>query len=230
MRILIAWLIVGASFAAPAFAQADDDPKAARGETFDLDADHAVVHDDDDPKTSRAPALYRRRSWDIRHYVPRAKLAYRNFSTIGLQKGDTLGFHVAELDFYPSSGYLRFGLECQLGFAPGKYDAWFLATGAALGFQYPGRVTPFLEGRFDAGLLGGSAAGATAVSYIYMGGIDTGIELYVTGRFYVTAAIGWVHPVYSGVDIDWVLAHPGMAPARKDFESDSFTFKVGIGL
>jgi hypothetical protein len=228
MRILLAWLAMGSLFAAPARADADDDPKSARGET--LEAPHSLVHDDDDPKTSRTPAVHKKRSSEITHAVPRVKLAYRYFSTVGLEKGVNLDFHAAELDFYPSSGYLRFGLDTELAFAGGRYDAWYLATGAALGFQYPWRVTPFIEGRFLAGLLGGSAAGATAVSYIYMGGIDSGIELYVASRFYLTASIGWVHPVYSGVDIDWVKLHPGIAPQRKDFSSDSFTFKVGIGL
>ena len=162
--------------------------------------------------------------------MPRVKLAYRYFSAVGLEKGVTMGFHIGELDFYPSSGYLRFGLDTEVGYAGGRYDAWFFTTGGALGFQYPWRVTPFLEGRFDAGLLGGSAAGTTAVSWIYMGGLDTGIELYVARRFYFTGAIGWVHSVYSGVDIDWVKAHPGLAPSRKDFSSDSFTVKVGVGL
>ncbi len=191
---------------------------------------HSLVHDDDDPKTARTPGIHKRRSWEITHAVPRVKLAYRYFSTVGLEKGVNLDFHAAALDYYPSSGYLRFGIDTELAFAGGRYDAWYLATGAALGLQYPGRVTPFLEGRFLAGLLGGSAAGATAVSYIYTGGIETGVELYVASRFFFTAAIGWVHPVYSGVDIDWVMAHPGLAPARKSFVSDAFTFKIGVGL
>ena len=224
MRILIVWLAV----ITPAWAQADDDPKSARGET--IESQHLLVHDDDDPKTARVPELRHRHSWDIKHPVPRVKLAYRNFTTVGLDKGTDFTFHAAELDFYPSSGYLRFGLDAQVGFAGGKYDAWYLVSGAALGFQYPARVTPFLEGRFDAGLIGGSAEGASAVSWIYMGGLETGIELYLVKRFYLTAAIGWTHPTYSAVDIDWVKAHPGLAPQRKNFSSDAFTFKVGLGL
>jgi hypothetical protein len=248
MRILLVSLLM----AAPVFAQADDDdPRAARSETPAPpaattatttapaaattapeadDSTHAVVHDQDDPKGARAPELHLKRSWKIAHHVPRVKLAYRNFTTVGLEKSTDLPFHVIELDYYPSSGYLRFGLDTELGLNAGPYSAWFLTTGANLGFQYPGRVTPFLEGRFVAGLMGGTAAGATAVSYTYMGGLDTGIELYVGGRFYLSAAIGWVHPVYSAVDIDWVKAHPGLSPARRDFASDAFTFKVGVGL
>src|SRR6476659_2096911 len=113
-------------------------------------AGHAWAQaDDDDPRAARP--------------VPRVKLAYRNFTTVGLEKSTDLPFHIIELDYYPSSGYLRFGLDTELGLNNGPYSAWFLTTGAALGFQYPGRVTPFLETRFVAGLMGGSAMGATAV-------------------------------------------------------------------
>jgi hypothetical protein len=237
-RMRIAFLLL--ALGTPAFAQADDDPKASREEPSSPAAspiakradsdDYAVVHDEDDPKTSRAPALHKVRSWKITHQVPRVKLAYRYFSTVGISKADPFDWHAGELDYYPSSGYLRFGLDTELGFAGGPYDAWYMATGPVLGFQYPARVTPYLEARFLAGLLGGTAMGATAVSYIYMGGLDTGLELYLGGRFYVTLGVGWVHPVFSAVDIDWVKAHPGLAPARKDFGSDSFTIKVGIGL
>jgi hypothetical protein len=228
-RMRIAFLLL--TLGAPAFAQADDDPKAAREpQPTTSDDSHAVVHDDDDPKTSRAPALHKVRNWKITHQVPRVKLAYRYFSTVGLSKSDSFDWHTGELDYYPSSGYLRFGLDTELGFAGGVYDAWFLSTGPVLGFQYPARVTPYLEARFLAGLLGGTAMGASAVSYIYMGGLDTGIELYLGGRFYVTLGVGWVHPVFSAVDLDWVKQHPGLAPVRKDFSSDSITIKVGLGL
>lgn len=247
MRTLAVWLLMGT----PAFAQADDDdPKAGPAQQTapaqqpapvqqtvqqqttppDSDDAHAVVHDDEDPKGARAPALHKQRSWAITRPVPRVKLSYRNFTTIGLEKNSDLPFHIIELDYYPSSGYFRFGVDTELGLNNGPFSAWFLTTGAAVGFQYPWRVTPFVEARFVAGLMGGSAMGATAVSYTYMGGIDTGAEIYVGGRFYLSASIGWVHPVYSAVDIDWVKAHPGLAPARKDFASDAFTFKVGIGL
>jgi hypothetical protein len=225
MRSLVAAALL-LVLAPSARAQADDDPKAARGDTRAAPTEQPL--DDDDPKLARG-AVHKRFDWTIRHDVPRFKLAYRYLVAAGLEGGDET-FHAAVIDFYPSSGYLRFGLGMELGFAGGKYDAWYWAIGGALGLQWPARVTPFVEGRFNAGLLGGTAAGATAISWIYTGGIDTGIEVYYARRFYVTAAIGWAHPVYSGVDVGWVKAHPGLSPARKDFETDSFTFKVGLGL
>ena len=76
------------------------------------------------------------------------------------------------------------------------------------------RVTPFLEGRFVAGIMGGSYMGQAAVSWIYEGGIDTGIEVYYARRFYVSAAIGWAHPVYGGVDVAALNAEPRRSCAR----------------
>jgi hypothetical protein len=99
-----------------------------------------------------------------------------------------------------------------------------------LGFQYPARVTPFVEGRFVAGMAGATVLNTPVVSYMYVGGIDGGIELYVVDRFYLTAAIGWAHPVYSGVDLVALRAHPMLDPPRKDFATDSLTIKVGIGF
>ena len=64
---------------------------------------------------------------------------------------------------------------------------------------------------------------------MYEGGIDTGIEVYVARRFYLSAAIGWAHPVYGGVDVAALNAEPDVI-MRKDFATDSFTFKVGLGL
>jgi hypothetical protein len=225
MRSLVAAALL-LVLAPSARAQADDDPKAARGDTR---AEHPEPPlDDDDPKLARG-AVHKKFDWTIRHDVPRFKLAYRNVSFAGLEGGDEM-FHAFALDFYPSSGYLRFGLGMELGFSADKYDAWYWMAGGALGLQWPGRVTPFLEGRFIAGLVGGSFMQTSAFSWGYIGGIDTGIELYYARRFYVTAAIGWAHPVYSGIDVAWVKTPPGLSPARKDFEDDSFTFKVGLGL
>ena len=70
--------------------------------------------------------------------------------------------------------------------------------------------------------------GQSAVSWIYEGGIDTGIEVYYARRFYVSAAIGWAHPVYGGVDV--AQLNQNQIIVRKDFATDSFTFKVGLGL
>jgi hypothetical protein len=198
----------------------EDDPKLARRET--------QPSVEDDPKLARGSAV-RRQLPRAPHAVPRFKLAYRNLVTAGLEGGDLM-FHAGELDFYPASHYFRFGLEAEAGGAGGRYDAWYVSTGVAVGVQYPARVTPFLEGRFVAGVLGGTALGQSAVSYIYTGGIETGVEVYFAGRFYLTGAIGWAHPTYGGVDVASIRQHPGQTPAIKDLSTDSLTFKVGVGL
>ena len=187
-----------------------------------------LLEDEDDPKLARG-ASQRTGWWRPRHDVPRLKLAYRRLVAAGLEGGEA-PFDVVELDFYPVSGLVRFGIDTELGWSGGPYGLWYLTTGATLGLQWPARVTPFVEGRFGAGLFGGSLRGQAAVSWIYQGGIDTGIELYYARRFYLSAAIGWVHPVYGGVDVAALNAHPNLAPVRKDFADDSFTFKVGLGL
>jgi hypothetical protein len=221
MRVAVLWLLV----ASPAWAvddpRGDDDPKLARATPPASDDNH------DDPKLAReaAPPPPRARR---EHPVPRVKLAFRQLVAAGLEGGN-LTFNGVSLDYYPSSGIFRFGIDTEVGLGD-RYDAWYLTTGAVVGLQYPARVTPFVDGRFVAGLIGGSALGQTVVSYMYTGGIDSGIELYIAGRFYLTAAIGWAHPVYSGIDIAYTRANPKLAPHRKEFADDSFTFKIGFGL
>jgi hypothetical protein len=226
-------------FVLPAAAD-DDDPKASRApQSAPTPAAEplpptpardtpAMAVDEDDPKLARGLSIGRKANWRT-HHVPRVKLGYRRLSASGLE-GGTIDFNVIELSYYPSSRILRFGMEAAFGWGADAYKSWFFTAGAVLGLQYPWRVTPFLEARFNAGLLGGSFMGQTAVSWVYMGGIDTGIEVYVASRFYLSASIGWVHPTYSGIDVEYVKAHPQLDPERKEFANDSFTFKFGLGL
>jgi hypothetical protein len=183
-----------------------------------------VFPDEDDPKLARGAV--HAAWWQTPHDVPRFKLSYRRVWAASPDGGD-LPFDVAELDFYPVSRFIRFGLAGEFGYGGGNYGLWYFVTGASLGLQLPMRVTPFLEGRFVAGILGGSFKGQSAVSWIYEGGIDTGVEVYIARRYYVSVAIGWAHPVYGGVD---VAALNQNEVVRKDFGTDSFTFKVGLGL
>jgi hypothetical protein len=202
----------------------EDDPKWARSSR----EPESWAAGEDDPKLARSGHAVLRHSFAITHYVPRFKLAYRRLTTAGL---DTpIDFNVVELDYYPSSGYFRFGLDTELGIGPTNYGAWFFTVGANVGFQWPWRVTPFLDARFVAGLIGASYMGQGAVSWIYMGGLEAGVEVYVASRFYFTAALGWAHPVWSGIDVAYVRAHPMLDPMRKDLANDTFTFKLGLGL
>jgi hypothetical protein len=184
-----------------------------------------VFPDEDDPKLARSEV--HAAWWNQPHDVPRFKLSYRRVWAASPDGGD-LPFDVAGLDFYPVSKFVRFGISGEVGWGGGNYGLWYFVTGVSLGLQLPMRVTPFLEGRFVAGLLGGTFMGQSAVSWIYEGGIDTGVEIYYARRFYVSAAIGWAHPVYGGIDV--AQLNQNQVVVRKDFATDSFTFKVGLGL
>jgi hypothetical protein len=197
----------------------------AAGAAARADPARWVFPDEDDPKLARGEV--QAEWWRAPHPVPRFKLSYRRVWAAAPEGGD-LAFDAAEVDFYPVSRFVRFGVAGELGWGGGPYGLWYFVTGATLGLQWPMRVTPFLEGRFVAGLLGGSFTGQSAVSWMYQGGVDTGIEVYYARRFYVSAAIGWTHPVYGGVDV--AQLNENRVVVRKDFQADSFTFKIGLGL
>src|SRR4051812_45751088 len=88
----------------------DDDPKVGRADSRTV---AAPLPDEDDPKLARA-AMPASRTRKNTHAVPRVKLAYRRLSTKGLE-GDSIDFSVVEPDYYPSSGYFRFGLDTEVG-------------------------------------------------------------------------------------------------------------------
>ena len=182
--------------------------------------------DEDDPKLARGAT--RRPWWQITHDVPRVQLSYRRLWAASLD-GGSLPFDAAGLDYYPVSSLIRFGIAGEFGWAGGTYGQWYAMFGATLGLQYPARVTPFFQGRFVAGLVGGAYQGQSLVSWMYQGGLETGIDVYCARRFYLMASVGWLHPVYGGVDVAALKADP-THPIRKDFGDDSFTFSFGLGL
>jgi hypothetical protein len=238
-RVLSALLLLAASSGSAKAAPGDDDPKLARAKLApDRPATTVRAPEDrrdgeDDPKLARgesaAPRPTRRRWPVITHAVPRFELGYRYLSMTGLD-GASQPFHSATLGFYPVSNLIRFGLDTEVAFATDTYSMWTLSEGVALGLQWPARVTPFVEGRFFAGLIGATVAGHSGVSYLYGGGIDGGVHVYYAGRFYITASIGWIHPNYNGIDVSALLANPKSIPPTKLFTSDAFTMKVGLGL
>jgi hypothetical protein len=195
-----------------------------------------VLVDEDDPKLARIGRLGPSGADSppptpvVEHAAPFAKLAYRYLTARSIE-GPDLQFNVIQLDLLPiSQRWVRAGLDIEVGLGPGQYSLYYLATGVSLGFQYPWRVTPFVDVRFIAGLVYGDAAGRSFLSYTWMPGIDFGFELYLVGRLYLSVAIGWAHPVYRGIDATYQRTHPLADPRWKDIESDTFTFKVGLGL
>ncbi|HZS37875.1 MAG TPA: hypothetical protein VFF06_13650 [Polyangia bacterium] len=220
-------LALALAFALAPAARADEPPPGEDDPKLDRPRPELHFPDEDDPKLARG--TIHKRVWP-HHDVPRFKLAYRFLMAAGLEGGETT-FHALEFDYYPSSfRFFRFGLDSELGFAGGPFNLFYFTVGPVVGFQWPGRVTPFVDARFVAGLAGAVIQGIGVVSYMYTGGLEAGIELYYASRFYLTAAIGWAHPVYSGADVEYVRAHPTLQPVRKEFADDSFTFKIGLGL
>jgi len=179
------------------------------------------------------------------HDAPFMKLSFRDFAVKSLDNVNSVPLYGAQLDMYPiSRRWFRLAAEFEAGGGsatldtlpiPIKSNIWYAISGASLGFQYPARVTPFVDFRFVAGLLGlsfndilGGSHGA--FSYMYLAGLDVGLELYLSGHAYFSAAIGWVHPVYRGVDYKLAISNPTAELSYSDYASDAFTFKIGLGL
>jgi len=201
----------------------------------------AAVAPADAPVVTAAPAKP--------HPNPRLKLSYRSFGLSSFD-GSAVGLKGAQLDTYPvSRRYFRLGVELEGGGGDaamngGTANLWYGLLGVGAGFQYPARVTPFVEGRIAAGALGGrysgplakvggvtlSADNASTATFLYVGGIDAGVEVYAVSRFYVSAAIGWAHPVYTGPDVAAMTQNPTGGLVTRQIASDSFTFKIGVGL
>jgi hypothetical protein len=179
-----------------------------------------------------------------RHANPRLKLSYRRFSIASLD-GSPLWLDGAQLDMYAlSRRWVRIGLELEGGaghadLAGNGVSVGYGLGGVTLGLQYPARVTPFIEGRAIGGALGGrfdraigipgtsvTIDSVSALTWIYGGGVETGIELYTFGRAYLSASIGWVRTTWRGIAFPVTLE----GVRAKDIESDSFTFKLGFGV
>jgi hypothetical protein len=179
------------------------------------------------------------------HPNPRAQVAYRNFAIAGLA-GTPVGLNGAQLDVYPlSQRWIRVGLEAEVGAGDTTVSGvnaalWYGLGGLTAAIQYPGRVTPFVEGRVAGGLLTGSAHGAVTASgtttaiqglnantLLYLGGVEAGVALYTAGRAYLSVSLGWVHPVYLGVNPTALQA--GTIKVGS-LAVDTFTFKIGLGI
>ena len=178
--------------------------------------------------------------------VPRLKASYRLFSISGLQGGQ-LWLDGAQVDAYAlSRRWLRVGVELEGGgggatFTTTPVKLSYGLMGLNAGIQYPMRVTPFVEGRFVGGILSGQLEGAltvagttysgqSATTWIYGGGIETGIETYIYGRSYLSIAGGWMRSTWHGVDVLTMMQNPSGGMAYKNLTGDTFTLKVGIGI
>jgi hypothetical protein len=181
------------------------------------------------------------------HANPRLKAAYRLFSVSGLGGAGPIWLHGAQLDAYAlSRRWVRVGVELEGGgggasLAGTTASLSYGLAGLTAAIQYPARVTPFVEGRFVGGVLSGqldgtltvgaaSYSGTSATTWIYGGGLETGVEVYVYNRVYLSAALGWMRSTWHGVDVAATMANPQAGMAFKDLTGDSVTFKVGGGI
>lgn len=177
---------------------------------------------EDDPKIARELYPYRRP-------VPRFKLSYR-YLPIPAPDGTMITFHAVGFDVYPLSSYVRVGFGVDGGYGGGRLGMFYASVAGTIGVQYPWRVTPFLEGRFALGLIGGRFQGDLATSVMLQGGLEGGIEFFAYDRLFFDLTFGYAHPYYRAPDVIAFEADPSRAPAIKKFQADVFTFKLGIGF
>ena len=181
------------------------------------------------------------------HANPRLKLSYRQFSISNLDATEVPVSGV-ELDAYPlSTRWVRAGVELEAGsghatLAGQSVTARYGLMGLMAGFQYPAPITPFIDARLVAGVLGGTLDGPVAVSgtsvilsssaatWIYGRGIDVGADVYVIGRAYLSASVGWLRTTWGGVDYAAMIQNPAGGIRWKDLTDNSFTFKLGLGI
>jgi len=177
---------------------------------------------------------------------PRLKVSYRTFSIAGLD-ATPMWLQGLQVDAYVvSQRWMRFGIELEGGSGSGTWlgtpaSLSYGLVGMTVGVQYPARVTPFLEGRFVGGALSGQLdgtlvigntahTGISAATWIYGGGLETGVEVYLHSRVYVSGALGWMRSTWHGLDVPTMMQNPTGGLVYKDLVNDSFTIKVGLGI
>ena len=180
------------------------------------------------------------------HPRPRLKLSIDRFS-VGNLDTSPVPLTGAHLDVYPlSEPWMRggFTLEGGTGHASAVNSSISLTyglLGLGFGVQYPGRVTPFVEGHLSGGVLSGhqdgpiAVAGATVVgasgtTWLYSRGIDLGAEFYVSGRWYVSAALGWTRATWGAPDFSARVQNPQADWRLLNITADSLVWKLGVGI
>ncbi len=140
-----------------------------------------------------------------------------------LGPGSPQSFESASLDFYPISWFLRVGLSTQFGWESEKFDRsgdYFIAESASVGFQIPGRLTPFVEGLAGAGYMSRKQSDMNLPTAYWQLGIDAGVEIYVANRAYISLAAGYLHPA------NLFLVQQSLMSVQVD----TWSLKVGVGI
>jgi hypothetical protein len=181
--------------------------------------------------------------------TPRLKLSYERFSA-GNIDGSDMPLEALHLDMYPLSWqWFRGGVDLEAGrghatVANASARVEYGLAGVNAGLQLPGRITPFVEGRFAAGILGGtlegsltipgtavSLLGVSAATWLYARGANAGVEIYTFGRGYVSLGAGWVRTTWGSATYEAMVTNMGGSGLRfVNVNHDSFLFKVGLGI
>lgn len=165
--------------------------------------------------------------------VPRLKLGYRRFSFVRpgtTNPGTTTGaaasqaFNSVSLDLYPLSWYVRMGLSTQYGWESGRFNSggdYFIAQSFSLGGQLPGQTfTPFFEGFAGGGYMRRVQFERTIPTAYWQLGVDAGVEFFLARYAFISAALGYLHPV-NGFARETSFASVYV---------DTWSFKLGFGL
>lgn len=91
-----------------------------------------------------------------------------------------------------------------------------LAAVISIGFQFPHRVTPFLDFLMTLGALHRNIYNKDLFHFAHSLGIEGGVTVFPLSRLYITAAVGWRR---------WVIK-----TSQNSLYYDSFTFMTGIGF
>ena len=176
----------------------------------------------------------------------RLKLSLEGF-TIRTSWGMPVGLTGLHLEGYPlSRKWLRGGVGLTGGMGSATFDgasadAVYGLLGASIGTQYPGRVTPFVEAHLAGGFMtasldrpltvgGVTVDSASGTTWLVVGGLDAGAELYVFRRAYLSLSLGWMRSTWASPDFD-----PNAPTAPSTFRittvtADSLLWKVGLGI
>lgn len=180
------------------------------------------------------------------HPCPRLKLSATRFAVDSIDHRP-VPLTGGRLDVYPlSKRWMRGGIGLEGG--TGKTSAvgssinlTYGLLGLTVGAQYPARITPFVEAHFSGGVLSGrqdgtatvggtTIMGASGTTWLYGRGIDVGGEFYLSGRVYISAAIGWMRATWGAPDFNAQVQNPQTPLRLVDINSDSLLWKLGIGI
>lgn len=178
--------------------------------------------------------------------TPRLKLSLEGFS-IGTTWGAPVGLTGVHAETYPlSRPWVFAGVGLTAGVGDAKVETASASLrygllGVSVGAQYPARITPFVEGHLAGGFMGASldrpvtvggvtVANASGTTWLVVRGLDAGAEFYVVGRAYLSVSLGWMRSSWASPDFDQNAVTSSSGLRVVTVTSDSFLWKVGLGI